>query len=244
MRPAIGARFVLARRRTRRRRSDRRGRPGGTTRDHGQEQRDRDGDLDREEQRARAGEHEDPQDLLGRVGRRADRVRAEDRERLALGQPLADLLLGRQRAPEDDGADPGEQARRRASAARSRRAWRSAGRGPCSGSTERAAAPPGRVGPPLSGPSAADGLRSPGLRSALTRWAGRSVAASIRDVGDDRVIATDQLGLQSLRGLVIQQPVPPVAGDVLGQDDDRDRGPPCRAARPGRGCRGRRRSAR
>ena len=29
--------------------------------------------------------------------------------------------------------------------------------------------------------------------------------------------------MSRLRGLVVEQPVPPVAGDVLGQDDDRDR---------------------
>ena len=51
------------------------------------------------------GEDEDPQDLLGRVRRGADRVRAEDRERLDLGQPLADLLVDRQRPPEQDRAD-------------------------------------------------------------------------------------------------------------------------------------------
>ncbi len=45
-------------------------------------------------------EDEDAQDLLGRIGRRADRVRAEDRQRLLLRQPLADLVLARQRPAE------------------------------------------------------------------------------------------------------------------------------------------------
>ena len=46
-----------------------------------------------ERERGDAAEDQDPQDLLGRVGRRADRVRAEDREGLLLRQALADLLL-------------------------------------------------------------------------------------------------------------------------------------------------------
>jgi hypothetical protein len=50
------------------------------------------------------------------------------------------------------------------------------------------------------------------------------VAAPERDVGDDRVFAPHELGLESLRELVIQQSVPPMAGDVLGQHDDGDRG--------------------
>ena len=78
-------------------------------RDDGQQQRDGDRHLDRQEHRARAREHQHAQDLLGRVGRGADRVRAEDGQRLALGEALADLLLGRQRASEDDRADAGGQ---------------------------------------------------------------------------------------------------------------------------------------
>ena len=56
------------------------------------------------------------------------------------------------------------------------------------------------------------------------RGPGRQCLAAIRDVGDDRVLATDERGLEPLGRLVVEQPVPPVAGDVLGQDDDRDRG--------------------
>ena len=68
--------------------------------DHGQQERDRDRDLDREQQRAGAGEDEHPEDLLRRVGRRRDRVGAEDRQREALRQAFADLLVGRERAAE------------------------------------------------------------------------------------------------------------------------------------------------
>ena len=53
--------------------------------------------LEAEEQGARAGHHERPHDLLGRVGARGDRVRAEDGERLLLGQALA-RSPGRSRA--------------------------------------------------------------------------------------------------------------------------------------------------
>ena len=49
---------------------------------------------------------------------------------------------------------------------------------------------------------------------------------------------------QPLRRLVVEDPLPPAAGDVLGDDDERDRLPPCRAARRGRGRRGRRGAAR
>ena len=79
-------------------------------RDDRQEQRDRDRYLDRHEQGASAGDDQDPQDLLGRIGRRGDGVRAEDRERLLLREALLHLLLVRQRPPEDDGTEPGEGA--------------------------------------------------------------------------------------------------------------------------------------
>jgi hypothetical protein len=49
------------------------------------------------------------------------------------------------------------------------------------------------------------------------------VAAAVRNVGDDRMFAPDEFCLEAFCGLVIQQAVPPVAGDVLRQDDDRDR---------------------
>src|SRR3954471_22741684 len=41
------------------------------------------------------------------------------------------------------------------------------------------------------------------------------VAAAIRDVGDHRVLASDERRLEALRGLVVEQPVPPVAGGRL-----------------------------
>ena len=77
-------------------------------RDDREEERDRDRDLDREEQRTGPREDQDPEDLLGRVRRRRDRVRAEDRERLLLRQALFQLVLVRQRPTEDDGPEPGE----------------------------------------------------------------------------------------------------------------------------------------
>ena len=158
-------------RRRRRRRSGRRGRPGGTRsrrRPAGWRSRSRPGSRAGTARSAPASD-EDPQDLLGRVGRRADRVGAEDRERLLLRQPLADLLLGRQRPAEDDGPD---RARATARSGVSRRrwppAWPPAGPGRCSGSTGRAGARPGRAGPPVCGPAAAAGLRSTATPS---RWA-------------------------------------------------------------------------
>src|SRR5207244_13093537 len=57
-----------------------------------------------------SAEDEDAEDLLGRVRRRADRVRAEDRERLLLREPLADLVLRRQGTADDRGLDAGPQA--------------------------------------------------------------------------------------------------------------------------------------
>ena len=73
-----------------------------------------DGDRDADPQSPRQGgdpaEDQDAKDLLGRVGRRADGVRAEDRERLLLRQPLAELLLARQRPAEQDGLAPWRRA--------------------------------------------------------------------------------------------------------------------------------------
>ncbi len=75
--------------------------------DHREQDRDGDRDPEREDERSPgAGQDENPQDLLGRVGRRADRVRAEDREGLLLRQALADLLLARERPADRDLADP------------------------------------------------------------------------------------------------------------------------------------------
>src|SRR6478752_1827782 len=47
------------------------------------------------------------------------------------------------------------------------------------------------------------------------------VAAPVGDVRDDRVLPADELRLEPLRRLVVEQPVPPALGDVLGEDDDR-----------------------
>ena len=69
---------------------------------------DRDGHADRVGECAGPGHDQDLEDLLGRIGRRRDRVGAEDRQRLPLGKPLADLLLAGEGPAEDDAADPGE----------------------------------------------------------------------------------------------------------------------------------------
>ena len=73
-----------------------------------------------------AGEDERADDLLGRVGARADGVRAEDGQRLGLGQALADLLARWQRAPDEDAAGPSASARPPASSARWPPPWPSA----------------------------------------------------------------------------------------------------------------------
>ncbi len=88
--------------------------------DDREQQRDGDRHGQAEEQRACPREHEDAEDLLGRVGRRADGVRAEDRERLLLRQPLLDVLVVRQRTPEQRAAGPGERTSRPRSRARRR----------------------------------------------------------------------------------------------------------------------------
>ena len=71
------------------------------------DQQDGDGDADLEAEGHRGGPAEDqhPQDLLGRVGRRADGVGAEDRQGLLLGEPLAQLVFAHQRAPDEEPAD-------------------------------------------------------------------------------------------------------------------------------------------
>ena len=74
-------------------------------RDDGEEDRDRDRDLDREGECREAGEDQDVDDLVARIGGGRDRVRAEDRERELLGEALADLLLLGERAAEDGGPE-------------------------------------------------------------------------------------------------------------------------------------------
>ena len=49
------------------------------------------------------------------------------------------------------------------------------------------------------------------------------VLAPVRHVDDDRVRPAEQHGPQPLGGLVVQDPLPPVAGHVLGDDHERDR---------------------
>ena len=101
-----------------------------------------------------AAQDEDPQDLLGGVGRRADRVRAEDRERLLLGQSLADLLLARQRPAEEERLGPRPEAARAGCRAPTPPPWRSAGPDRSSGRGPRAAARSGPAGRPACGPGA------------------------------------------------------------------------------------------
>ena len=49
------------------------------------------------------------------------------------------------------------------------------------------------------------------------------VLASVRDVDDDGVGPAEEGRPEPLRRLVVEDPLPPVAGDVLGDDDERDR---------------------
>ena len=76
--------------------------------------------------------------------------------------------------------------------------------GPAGGRTRVAAAPTAGAAPDRSG-----------LLAVL--------APAIGDVRDHRVLAAHERRLEALRRLVVEQPVPPVAGDVLGQHDDRRR---------------------
>ena len=62
-----------------------------------------------------------------------------------------------------------------------------------------------------------------GVRDRRPARPARVSLAPVRDVGDDRVLAPDQRRFEPLRGLVVEHPVPPAPGDVLGQDDDRER---------------------
>ena len=121
-------------------------------RDDGEHDGDRRRHLDRGDEGERAGDDEDPQDLLGRIGGRRDRVGAEDREREPLRQPLADLLLGGQGAADEPRLRAAE-ARVRAAVRGSGRlaASRPAGWGRCSGSRPRAAARRGRADRPACG---------------------------------------------------------------------------------------------
>ena len=105
-------------------------------------------------------EDQDPQDLLGGVGRRADRVRAEDGEGLLLREPLAELLLAGQRSAEQVAAGVTRASARRAWSGRWRLPWPSACPCPCTGSTARAGARRGRACRRACGPGAVGGRRS------------------------------------------------------------------------------------
>jgi hypothetical protein len=79
-------------------------------RDDGQHHGDQQRQRQRESERAGAGQRQHPHDLLGPVGRRADVVAREDRERLDLRQALVLLALGADRAadePRAERAQPG-----------------------------------------------------------------------------------------------------------------------------------------
>ena len=122
--------------------------------DRDQQDGDRAADPDAERQRRDAAEDQDPEDLLGRVGRRADRVGAEDRERLLLREALADLLLAARAAGRGAAPSRGTRPDPRRSAGRTRRPSRSAGPGRSSG---RARSAGGRPGPGVAGLPALEG---------------------------------------------------------------------------------------
>ena len=134
---------------------------------------------------------------------------------LASGRPIATPRT-RAHAPPDGRSWAGWPPRFATSGARSARSGRTAEWGRSTRTRRSAGLRPlsGRLPPIIRLPSRAG--RALGSR--------RSVAAPpVGDVRDHRVLAADERRLQPLGGLVIQQPVPPVPGDVLGQDDDRDR---------------------
>ena len=80
--------------------------------------------------------------------------------------------------------------------------------------------------------------------SSFGRGRGSGFVAAVRDVDHDRVRPAQQRGPELLGGLVVEHPLPPAAGHVLGDQDERDRLRPCPRATSGRGRRGRRRAAR
>ena len=121
---------------------------------------DRDADLQAVGERDHAAEDQDTEDLLCGIRRGADRVGAEDGQRLLLGQPLAQLVLRGQRPADEQRPDGCRRTCRSgvvgALAASLAVSWP----GPCSGSTARADARGGRDGHPACGPGAAAGHRS------------------------------------------------------------------------------------
>ena len=70
--------------------------------DDGDQEADRDADGHRIAERGGAREHQDEQDLLGRVGDGGQGVRREHRERASLGQPLVSGLSRRERPADED----------------------------------------------------------------------------------------------------------------------------------------------
>ena len=111
----------------------------------GQQERDGDRDLDRQQHRRGPTEDQDAQDLLGRVGRRRDRVGTEDRERLLLVEPLLDVRFAGQRTTEHDPARAGDGATERRARVRGGLAGDQLARARRSGRTGRGAARRGRV---------------------------------------------------------------------------------------------------
>ncbi len=71
-------------------------------RDDREQEGDREGDGQGQRQCPGAGQDQDPQDLLGGIRRRRERVRGEDRERLRLRYPLVDEPGAGQRRPDQD----------------------------------------------------------------------------------------------------------------------------------------------
>src|SRR4029079_6460185 len=69
--------------------------------------------LERQEEGARPCEEQDTQDLLCRIRGRADRIRAEDGQRLLLPEAFAELFRGREGATEDNATDSAEEPARR-----------------------------------------------------------------------------------------------------------------------------------
>ncbi len=158
-RPSGRCSFV--KRRTSRRRSDRRCRSGGSRwRRRRAGSLMRDADLEAERQGGHTAEDQDAQDLLGRVGGRADGVGAEDRERLLL-RTAARRARPRWRAVGRTGRRVGwPSSGRSASSGCWRPPWRSTSPCRCSGSRARADVPRERVGHRACGPGAAVGPRS------------------------------------------------------------------------------------
>ena len=79
-------------------------------RDRDQQDRDQDRDRLRLGHRRQAADHQDAQDLLGRVGDRRQRVRREDREPAEDSELVMASLIGRDRAADDHPLQRGEHA--------------------------------------------------------------------------------------------------------------------------------------